>query len=237
LVDVSEPSIELPGPLWKLVAANLREQILSGQLGPGTKLVEVELAQEYGTSRGPVREALRELAREGLVAELARVGAFVSTLTGHDLSEVYGVREGLELIACRATIERAAEDEIAALEQHLEAFERAWQEGGGFLESAVHDLAFHRGLVALSGNVRMAGIYDQMLAQTMLLLRAAAEESPHLHEEMRRSAHRDILDALRARDPERAARAIDSHYRYAEERLFTDRAPTADRLSGERGQV
>jgi DNA-binding GntR family transcriptional regulator len=226
--------VELPGPLWKVVAASLREEILSGELGPGTKLVEVDLAQEYGTSRGPVREALRELAREGLVAELARVGAFVSTLTGHDLSEVYGVREGLELIACRATVERASDKEIEALEVHLVAFEGSWQKGAGYLESAVHDLAFHRGIVALSGNGRMAGMYDQMLAQTMLLLRAAAEESPHLHEEMRPAAHRDILDALRARDAERAARAIDAHYRYAEERLFTDRTPTADLPTGDR---
>jgi DNA-binding GntR family transcriptional regulator len=210
----------LPGPLWETVAASIRERILSGELAPGTKLVETEFAEQFGTSRGPVREAIRELAREGLVAELARRGTYVSTLNAHDLTEVYDVREGLELVACRAVIARAGDDDLAVLERHLVAFEDSWTQGAGYLESAVHDLAFHRAILALAGSQRMAAIYDQMLAQTMLLLRAAADESPLLHEEMRESAHRDILAALTARDEDAARRAIEAHYRYAEERLF-----------------
>lgn len=216
---MSTPPI-LPGPLWQTVAANLRERILAGGLAPGTKLVEADLAEEFGTSRGPVREAMRELAREGLVAELSRRGTFVSTLSGHDLSEVYEVREALELGACRATIERASDAELTGLEQHLVALERSWAKGASYLESAVHDLAFHRAILALAGNRRMASIYDQMLAQTMLLLRSAAEESPRLREEMRPEAHRAILDALVARELEGARVAIAAHYSYAEERLF-----------------
>ena len=160
------------------------------------------------------------------MAELARRGTFVSTLTGHDLSEVYAIREALELGACKATITRASDEELGALEQHLVALEDSWTVDATYLESAVHDLAFHRAILALAGNQRMAAIYDQMLAQTMLLLRAAAEENPRLRDEMRASAHRDILDALRARDDERARGAIDAHYRYAEERLF-NRGPSS----------
>lgn len=215
----------MPGPLWQIVAGALRERILSGDLKPGTKLGEAELAEEFGTSRGPVREAIRELAREGLVGELARVGAFVSTLTAHDLTEVYEVREGLELIACKSVIARATNAELNGLDEYLVAFERSWEDGSSYLESAVHDLAFHRGILALAGNTRMAETYDQMLAQTMLLLRAAAEESPLLRETMRASAHRDILDALLERDVERARTAIEEHYRYAAERLFGGRKP------------
>jgi GntR family transcriptional regulator, gluconate operon transcriptional repressor len=217
---VSDSPVELPGPLWEVVAANIRERILSGELAPGSKLVETELAEGFGTSRGPVREAIRELAREGLVAELSRRGTFVSTLTVHDLSEVYAIREALELSACKPAIARAGNEELDALEEHLVAFEASWGKDVTYLESAVHDLAFHRAFLALAGNQRMAAIYDQMLAQTMLLLRAAAEDNPQLRAEMRASAHRDILDALRARDEERARAAIDAHYRYAEERLF-----------------
>jgi DNA-binding GntR family transcriptional regulator len=223
---VSTPP-SLPGPLWEIVAATIRERILSGELAPGTKLVETEYAEQFGTSRGPIREAIRELAREGLVAELSRRGTFVSTLNAHDLSEVYDVREGLELVACRAAIARVGDDELAGLEQHLTALEGSWSRGATYLESAVHDLEFHRGILTLAGNQRMAAVYDQMLAQTMLLLRAAAEESPRLREEMRPSAHRDILAALCARDEERARLAIEAHYRYAEERLFGRAAGTA----------
>ena len=214
----SRPS--LPGPLWQTVVEHIRSLILGGELAPGTRLVEVELAEQFGTSRGPIREAIRELAREGLVAEVARVGAFVSTLSGHDLNEVYAVREGIDLVAAKTVIARAGDEELAALATHLDAMERAWAEGATYLESAVHDLAFHRAVLALVGNQRMAAIYDQMLAQTMLLLRAAAEENPALRGEMRASAHRDILDALRARDEAAALSAVDAHYRYAEERLF-----------------
>lgn len=224
----------LPGPLWQIVAASLRERILSGQLKPGARLTETELAEQFGTSRGPVREAIRELAREGLVGELARVGAFVSTLTAHDLTEVYDVREGLELIACKHVIARATGADLAALEAPLVQLERSWDEGATYLESAVHDLAFHRGILALSGNVRMAAIYDQMLAQTMLLLRAAAQESPRLRDTMRASAHRDILEALLARDEERARSAIADHYRYAEERLFGGRMPDVPKADAHR---
>jgi DNA-binding GntR family transcriptional regulator len=210
----------LPGPLWETVAATIRERILSGELAPGTKLVETDFAEQFGTSRGPIREAIRELAREGLVAELARRGTYVSTLNAHDLAEVYDVREGLELVASGAVIARAGDDDLAELERHLVAFEESQRQDAGYLDSAVHDLAFHRAILALAGNQRMAAIYDQMLAQTMLLLRAAAEESPLLREGMRASAHRDILSALVARDEDAARRAIEAHYRYAEERLF-----------------
>jgi DNA-binding GntR family transcriptional regulator len=217
---VNESPLKLPGPLWEVVAASIRERILAGEIAPGSKLIETELAEQFGTSRGPVREAIRELAREGLVAELARRGTFVSTLTSHDLSEVYAIREALEMAACKPAIANASEEDLDVLEEHLVAFEGSWSGGGTYLDSAIHDLAFHRAFVALVDNQRMAAIYDQMLAQTMLLLRAAAEENPQLRAEMRASAHRDILDALRARDEERARAAIDAHYRYAEERLF-----------------
>jgi DNA-binding GntR family transcriptional regulator len=217
---VDESPLELPGPLWELVAGRIRDGILNGQLAPGTKLVETELAEQFGTSRGPVREAIRELAREGLVTELARRGTFVSTLSAHDLSEVYAIREALELAGCRPAIANASEEDLDTLEEGLVAFEESWSGSGTYLDSAIHDIAFHRTFVALVANQRMSAIYDQMLAQTMLLLRAAAEQNPQLRAQMRASAHRDILDALRARDEERARAAIDAHYRYAEERLF-----------------
>jgi DNA-binding GntR family transcriptional regulator len=208
-------SVRLP-QLWEAVAERLRGAILSGELNAGTKLVETELAERFGTSRGPVREAIRELAREGLVAELPRRGTVVSTLSARDLTEVYAVREALEVGASRAVIARASDQQLAGLEDQLDAFEA----GSDYLEAAAHDLAFHRGIVALGGNQRMAGIYDQMLAQTMLLLRMAAESIPTLRSSMRPSAHRDVLAALLARDEAGARAAIEAHYRYAEERLF-----------------
>jgi DNA-binding GntR family transcriptional regulator len=206
--------------LWEVIAERLRQSILNGQIQAGDRLIEMELAEEFGTSRGPVREAFQELAREGLIVDLPRRGAVVSTLTGHDLSEVYAVREALDSAASRIVIRAASNDDIAGLEVHLDALDAAPPAGGSYLDLAIHDLAFHRALVALAGNRRMTTISEQMLTQTMLLLRTAARYNPTLRSTMRPEAHRDILAALLARDEPAARAAVEAHYRYAEERLF-----------------
>lgn len=216
---MSEEPLRTP-QLWEAVVERLRAAILSGELGAGSKLVETELADRFGTSRGPIREAIRELAREGLVAELPRRGTIVSTLTSHDLAEVYGVREALDAAACKAAIGRASDEELASLERELELMESAWRAGADYLVGAAHDLAFHRSLVALAGNERMAAIEDQMLTQTMLLLRTAAEGNPTLRTAIDPRVHRDIHAALLARDPVGALAAVDAHYRLAVQRLF-----------------
>jgi DNA-binding GntR family transcriptional regulator len=213
------PELTAPSALWENVALRIREAILSGDLAPGAKLIETELADRFGTSRGPIREAIRELAREGLVSELPRRGTQVSTLTAHDLSEVYAVREALEVSASQVVIAGASDDELHGLETHLLALESP-APGAGYLDQAVYDLAFHRALVALARNQRMAAMYEQMLQQTMLLLRIAAQENPALRTDLRRAAHRRILDALLRRDEAAARAALGAHYRYAEERLF-----------------
>ncbi|HEY6775643.1 MAG TPA: GntR family transcriptional regulator [Thermoleophilaceae bacterium] len=216
---MQRPDLAAPSALWENIADLIRAAILSGELEPGSKLIETELAERFGTSRGPIREAIRELAREGLVTELPRRGSLVSTLTAHDLSEVYAVRQALEVAASRVVIARARDDELHALETHLEALESP-PPGAGYLDQAVHDLAFHRSLVALARNERMATMYEQMLTQTMLLLRTASLENPALRTDLRRAAHRDILQALIDRDEAAARAALEAHYRYAEERLF-----------------
>lgn len=220
--------------LWESVAGRIRQAILAGQLAPGSKLIETELAERFGTSRGPVREAIRELAREGLVTELPRRGTLVSTLTAEDLAEVYAVRQALEVAASAVVIARAHDADLRTVEGHLRALESP-PPGAGYLDQAVHDLAFHRSIVALAGNQRMATMYEQMLQQTMLLLRIAAQENPNLRTDLRRAAHRDILRALRERDGAAARAALDNHYRYAEERLFPSvivRPPPRGRPAG-----
>ncbi|MFN8221661.1 MAG: GntR family transcriptional regulator [Gaiellales bacterium] len=218
-------AVEQP-QLWEIVYARIRDAILDGTLAPGSRLVERDLAARFGTSRGPIRDAIRELARQGLVADLPRRGTVVSTPTARDLSEAYLVREALEYGACRTVVEIAADAEIGALEQHLAAFEAAWTSGAAYIDAAQHDLAFHRALVGLTRNSRMIAVYEQMLGTTMLLLRAAAETSPRLRTGMEPWVHRDIVAALRERTASRAREAVEAHYRVASERLFAaDLAP------------
>jgi DNA-binding GntR family transcriptional regulator len=206
--------------LWEAVSERLRAAILTGEIPAGTKLVEATLAERYGTSRGPIREAVRELARQGLVVELPRRGSVVSTLTASDLEEVYEVREALESGASKAAIRRASDAEIHGLEQCLVKMETAWEHDAWSLDSVELDFAFHRALLALARNARLATTYEHMLTQNMLLLRTAAEANPALRSGIEPRVHRDIYAALVARDELGAGAAIDSHYRVAEERLF-----------------
>jgi DNA-binding GntR family transcriptional regulator len=194
----------------------MRDAILSGELPAGEKLVEADLAMRFGTSRGPIREAVRELVREGLIVEYPRRGNVVSTLTARDLAEVYGVREALELEAVQRLIERRDGTVLRQLERHLDDLERGYE----YLKNIVHDLAFHRTLIAASGNERMIAIHEQMLMQTAHLLRTAAAANPTLQSTVRKSAHRDILAALVAGDADATVKAIKAHYQYAGERLF-----------------
>ena len=99
------------------------------------------------------------------------------------------------------------------------AWSRPWPTGTGS-PGAENDLAFHRSLVGLAGNGRMSATYEQMLTQTLLLLRTAGSASARLRTEMPAAIHRDLLAALVQRDPAAANAALDAHYRHAEERLF-----------------
>lgn len=206
--------------LWEGVADALREAILLGSIPAGASLVEADLAERFDVSRGPIRDALRDLAREGLVVDLPRRGTVVSTLSFADIQEVYEVREGLEIAAVRLTVERATDSEIAALGAMVRELEAAWDNDAEYTESLAVDLAFHAELVGLSANGRLIATYDQMLAQTRLQAVSAAILNPSLRRGMKRSAHRDIVKSLKARDVEAARRAVASHYGYARERLL-----------------
>jgi DNA-binding GntR family transcriptional regulator len=206
--------------LWEAVTDRLRAAILTGEIPAGTKLVESLLAERYGTSRGPIREAMRELARQGLVVELPRRGSVVATLTSRDLAEVYEVREALEVGASKAAIRRASDSELRDLERLLGPMEHAWENDAWNLESVELDFAFHRAVLGLARNERMATTYEHMLTQNMHLLRTATEANPTLRTGIEPRVHRDIVAALIARDEAAAGKAIDSHYRVAEERLF-----------------
>jgi DNA-binding GntR family transcriptional regulator len=206
--------------LWEGVADSLRSAIVSGAIAPGSSLVEADLADRFGVSRGPVRDALRDLAREGLVVDLPRRGTIVSTLTFSDTRDVYAVREGLEATGARLAIERAGDDDLRRLGEALTAMEEGWDRRAPYPETLARDLEFHRELVALSANPRLIPLYEQMLSQTQLLVHGAALVNPRLRMGLRRSAHREIVDAMVRRDVDAARKAIAEHYAYAEERLF-----------------
>ena len=204
--------------LWEAVADTIRDEILDGRLPAGTRLVETELAERFGVSRGPVRDALAELARAGLAVDLPRRGTFVSSLTEADLEEVYVIRRAIEEAAVRLAVERATPEELADLRLALDEVEAAYA-CPDLATAWEADMAFHRAYCRLSGNGRLLAMFDELASQTVLLMRTAVATRSSLAWTPPVEVHRHIADGIAARDPRVAAEAVGAHYQYTVDRL------------------
>ncbi|WP_337845951.1 GntR family transcriptional regulator [Thermus sp.] len=195
-----------PNQLREAVYRHLKDLLLSGRFAPGERLSEPLLAQELGVSRTPVREAFMRLAEEGLVELVPGKGARVRRFSPEEVEEVYGVRALLEGEAARLAALRATLWELEELKERLKAIDEAPRED--YAEQMRRDLEFHRTLVRLSGNRTLFRLYEDLLS-SLALARSAL---PNLsQEETTREEHRAILEALKARDPEGARRAVEAH--------------------------
>jgi DNA-binding GntR family transcriptional regulator len=194
--------------LREQVVDHLREEILSSRLAPGTELGEVALARSLGISRGPLREAIGQLAAEGLVTIVPRRGAVVRRLTRREFVDAYQVREALESLAIRLAVPRLSEAEKAELHRMCEAMEReaAADNSDRFF---VINRDFHRLLVHASGNRKLEAVHAQLIAQMGRLMKKSAE----LRGGLRQSAaeHRKILSAVDAGDPALAVALLEDH--------------------------
>jgi DNA-binding GntR family transcriptional regulator len=210
--------------LWEDVVDRLSGEIISGVLPQGTRLVEVELASRFGVSRGPIREALRELTRLGLAVDLPRRGSYVSSPTEAELEEVYVARGVLETAAARIAIVSARDDEISALERKLGPVEAAYKAGDIVLAWQL-DIDFHRAMMVMAGNRYLLAAFDTLASQTVLLQRRA--DDPAIFLAPPEELHRQIIQAMRARDEAAVEQAVAAHYRFTQDRLFGESTPVA----------
>jgi DNA-binding GntR family transcriptional regulator len=204
--------------LWESVADELRDEILDGRLPAGVRLVETDIAARFGVSRGPVRDALRELSRGGLVEDLPRRGTFVSSLTERDLEEVYVIRRAIEEAAVGLAIARATEADIAQMFEVLAEAERAYSQAD-LAVAWEADMAFHRTYCRLSGNGRILALFDHLSSQTVLLMRTALAARASLGWTPPVEFHRRIASGIAARDVQAAVDAVGAHYQYTQDRL------------------
>jgi DNA-binding GntR family transcriptional regulator len=204
-IDMAVASLS-PRALYEEVAELLRQRIFSRELAPGSWIDELKLAEEYGISRTPLREALKVLATEGLVTMKVRRGAYVTELSEKDLVDVFHLLALLESDAasCAATLASEAQlEELKALHAQLEA------STGRRDEFFAVNERFHMRLLQIADNRWR----DQMvgdLRKVMKLNRAQSLlKSGRIAESLQE--HRDLLAALLARDPVKAARAMRRH--------------------------
>ncbi len=198
--------VERPLLVREAVYDRLKSAIVEGELAPGARMLEVELAGKLGVSRTPVREALVRLAQEGLAELLPGRGARVRVLSPAEVSEVYEVRAALEAEAARLAAQRASEgelEELARLEAALHRIPKT-----DLAEQTRADTRFHAALVAASGNRELERLFHQLDAKLALARRYSSDEnqSPKTLAE-----HRAILEAILAGDPDRAAAAARAH--------------------------
>lgn len=187
------------------VADSLRERVSSGRLAPGTALSQSGLAEEYGVSRIPVRDALQQLAGEGLV-ELRSATAVVTPLSIDDLQELYELREAVEPVATRLAVPRVGRAGVARMTRLLAVMDDPALGPGGWLET---NAAFHAEVYTLAGRPRMIALVEQLRRLTdryVYLHLDVIGQVGHLQEE-----HREILDAVKAQDAAAAAELTRAH--------------------------
>jgi len=194
--------------LWEQVRDRLREDILAGSLEPDTELSEVALAREFGTSRGPLREALGRLASEGLVTITPRRGAVVAQLSREEFIDAYQVREALETLAVRLAVPLMSDAEIAHLRELCELMDRAARanEVQVFFET---NNSFHEALVRASRNRKLHDVHRILVGQMVPYLPRSLELRGNLQQSV--AEHQAILAAIEERDSERAARLLAEH--------------------------
>ena len=195
-------------PLRDVVFNTLRRAILTGQLKPGERLLEVHLANKLGVSRTPIREAIRKLELEGLVIMIPRRGAEVARITEKSLKDVLEVRRALDALRVELACDRITEEDMKRLLQACQDFEKA-AKGKDASVIAKADVALHDIIVEATGNQRLAQLVNN-LSEQMYRYRFVyiKEESKH---DMLVAEHREIYESIASRDKERAARAAKLH--------------------------
>ncbi|WP_212735287.1 GntR family transcriptional regulator [Herbidospora galbida] len=198
--------------LVELSMNQLREDILSGALQPGERLIEEQLTRRFGISRAPLREALRLLDEQGLVEHLPRRGVRVAQLSDRDVDELFGLRDVLEQYAVSLSTPLVEGTHVGELEDALHAMDVAARKGDLREENDAH-CRFHIAMVALAGQRQLLLAYRPVIRKLQLYMAAnLRREVEHVGDPgdgVRR--HRKLLDAVVSQDAPTVLAALASH--------------------------
>lgn len=225
-VQASDESETLSENVFRRIQA----AIIKGEIAPGSKISEPELARTYGISRGPLREAIHRLEGQRLLVRVPHVGARVVSLTHAELIELYDIRESLEGMACRLAAERMTVEDIDELRRVLDTHERdaAFQAGVGYYQQE-GDFDFHYRIIQGSGNKTLTQMLCADLYQLVRMYRIQFSATPNRPRQAFAEHHR-ILDAIADRDGELAELLMRRHIgasRRNIERHYLEQAATS----------
>jgi DNA-binding GntR family transcriptional regulator len=219
---------ELPAAFGgELLSATIKklllDRIVRGHYKPGERIVELRLAKDLGTSQSPVREALRDLAAIGIVTIHSRRGARVRLPTGKELSDVSLMRAEVDALAARLAVENLDEETLGELQEACDQM-ASCLERQDYATLTEADATFHRLIAVASRNHAVERVFDQLepFARTFITLTLPGVD---VHDIVLQ--HKDILAALRARNPQEASEAARSHQLSVSELLRTQYHPPA----------
>lgn len=195
-------------PLRDVVFNTLRQAILTGDLKPGERLMEIHLANRLGVSRTPIREAIRKLELEGLVIMIPRRGAEVAQITEKSMNDVLEVRRALDALCTELACERISEEEIKELKSACEHFEQAVKSKDA-KKIAQADVALHDIIVKATGNCRLVQLINN-LSEQMYRYRYEYIKDASQHQRLIEE-HRIIYESIVKKDRETAAQAAKMH--------------------------
>ena len=195
-----------PAPVRAQVLDNLRQAIIEQQLAPGQRLIERELVELTGVSRTSIREALRELAAEGLVTAIPNKGTVVASVSAEEARQLYEVRSALEELGGRLFVQNATQAQRNALVKALQRIERLVAKGAPVInaEDSFYEVLFEGGGNEALRSVAV-GLHARLSVMRALSLSVPGRPAESLQE------MRDIVDAVLAGDADAAARACSRH--------------------------
>ena len=187
-------------PLRDVVFNTLREAILKGDLKPGERLMELQLAAKLGVSRTPIREAIRMLEQEGLAVTMPRKGAEVAKMTLKDMEDVLEIREALDELAVKIACDKISEKELQKLLEVKDQFENSTKTG---------DVKFHDVIFESTGNPKLVTLLNNLREQ-IYRYRVEYIKNPDNYPVLI-AEHNAIAEGLKNRDKEAATLAMHKH--------------------------
>lgn len=204
-------------PLREIVFETLREAIINGSLKPGERMMEIQLAEELGVSRTPVREAIRKLELESFVVMVPRKGAYVAGISMKDIVDVFEIRAALEGLAAGLAAERITDEELEDLERYLVKIAECMEAND--LNSVVDiDTEFHETLYKACRNERLVQIVS-LLREQIQRFRTKSLASPG-RMKYALEEHKKIVEAVSERNVELARVIAIEHIENAENSML-----------------
>ena len=218
--------------LSSVVQDEIEQRILSGAQDAGSRINENALAAELGVSRGPIREACRGLVEMGLLTVIVNRGFFVREVTRKEAVDVYAVRASLMRLAGETLAARITEPQIEALEALVADMDRA-ESDGNFDAFYTLNREFHDRIVDFAENDRLRALCDGLVKELHLYRRRSLLQGGGLN--VSNDEHKEIMDALRSRDPAAAGAALETHILAGKVRFLAASADTSE--NSDRGET